>query len=201
LFRFGEVMFRPLHVLLVPFLLFQLAAQDQGLRVLIVDGDGEIVNIRQRNAAPASIEVQDAAGKDVAGATVVFFMPASGPGGTFSNGTNTLTAKTDATGRAVAYGMHPNNQTGVFTIRVAASYQGQSGNATITRTNVTGASSSAGSGGGGGGGFGTKAWIILGVCAGAVAGAVLYATHQGGGKSGNTGIVITPGTPTVGAPQ
>lgn len=193
--------FRALHsVLLIPFLLFQSAAQDQGLRVLIVEGDGAIVNVRQRTAPPAVIEVDDASGRAVEGATVVLFMPTQGPGGTFSNGTNTLTAKTDAMGRVTAFGMHPNNVTGAYEIRVAASFRGLTGSATITRTNVAGVSSSGG--GGGGLGFGAKAWIILGVCAGAVAGAVIYATtRKSSTSSPNTGIVITAGSPTVGAPQ
>jgi len=194
--------FKALHsVLLIPFLLFQSAAQDQGLRVLVVEGDGAIVSVRQRIAADAVVEVDDASGKAVDGATVTFFMPSQGPGGTFSNGTNTLTAKTDAMGRATAYGMHPNSLTGVYEIRVAATFRGQSGNATITRTNVVGVSQSGGGGGGGGLGFGAKAWIILGVCAGAVAGAVVYATTRKSSTSTpNTGIVITAGSPTVGAP-
>ena len=48
---------------------------------------------------------------------------------------------------------------------------------------------------------GAKAWIILAICGGAVAGAVIAATHKGSSSSGTPPIVITPGTPTVGAPQ
>jgi hypothetical protein len=191
--------FKALHsVLLIPFLLFQSAAQEQGLRVLVVEGDAATVNVRQRNAPPAVIEVDDANGARVEGASVTFYMPAQGPGGTFSNGTNTLTTKTDSSGRATAFGMHPNDLTGYYEIRVAASYRGQTGSATITRTNVVGISKSGG--GGGGLGFGAKAWIILGVCAGVIAGAVIYATTRKGATTPNTGIVITPGSPTVGAP-
>jgi len=185
-------------VFLIPFLLFNLLGQDRALRVLVVEGDGAIIHVNQRVAPEVIVEVDDADGKPVEGATVLFFLPTQGPGGTFSNGTNTLTAHTDATGHATAFGMHPNKQTGVVQIRVSASYRGQTGNAAITQNIVTASAP----GGGGGIGFGTKAWIILAICGGAVAGAVIAATHKGSsGSTPNTGIVITPGAPTVGAPQ
>jgi hypothetical protein len=184
-------------VFLIPFLLFNLLGQDRALRVLVVEGDGAIIHVNQRVAPEVVVEVDDADGKPAAGATVLFFLPTQGPGGTFSNGTNTLTATTDAMGRATAYGMHPNKQTGVVQIRVSASYRGQTGNAIITQNIVT--ANAAGTGGGVG--FGAKAWIILAICGGAVAGAVIAATHKSSSATPNTGVVITPGAPTVGAPQ
>jgi hypothetical protein len=185
-------------VSLIPLLLFTLLGQDRGLKVLVVEGDGAIIHANQRTAPQVVVEVDDADGKPREGATVLFFLPEKGPGGTFSNGTNTLTVRTDAMGRATAYGMHPNKQAGVFQIRVSASYSGQTGNATVTQNIV--AMSSVG-GGGGGGGFGTKAWIILAICGGAVAGAVIAATHKSSSSTSTQGIVITPGAPSVGAPQ
>jgi hypothetical protein len=185
-------------VLLVPFLLFNLLAQDRPLRVLVVEGDGAIIHVNQRTAPEVVVEVDDADGKPVDGATVLFFLPEKGPGGNFANGTNTLTTRTDAMGHATAFGFHPNKQTGVFQIRVSASYRGQTGNATVTQ-NIVSVSSV---GGGGGMGFGTKAWIVLAICGGAVAGGVIAATHKSSSSSTpNAGIVITPGSPTVGAPH
>jgi hypothetical protein len=172
-------------------------AQQPELRIVIVEGDGTINNIKQRVNVEPVIEVRDPDNKLVEGAAVVFFLPAQGPGGTFSNGTRTLTTSTDRMGRAAARGIRPNNQTGRFDIRVTASYQGATASAAITQTNISGATP-----GGGGMGVGTKAWIILAICGGVVAGAVLAATHKGSsGSSGTPPIVITPGTPTVGAPQ
>jgi hypothetical protein len=184
-------------VFLIPFLLLNLLGQDRPLRVLVVEGDGAIIHVGQRVAPEVVVEVDDADGKPVEGATVLFFLPTQGPGGTFSNGTNTLTTRTDAMGRATAFGMHPNKQTGVVQIRVSASYRGQTGNATITQNMVTASAA----GGGGGMGFGTKAWIILAICGAAVAGGVIAATHKSSSSTPNTGIVITPGAPTVGVPQ
>jgi hypothetical protein len=183
---------------LIPLLLSNLMGQDTALRVLVVEGDAAILHPNQRNAPEIVVEVDDASDKPVDGATVVFFLPTQGPGGTFANGSNTLTTRTDAMGRANAYGMRPNNKTGVFQIRVSASYRGQTANTTVTQNIVT---ASQVSGTGGGMGFSTKAWIILGICGAAVAGAVIAATHKSSTSTPNTGITITPGSPTVGAPQ
>jgi len=186
-----------IFLLLFNFLCLPVFAQEPQLRILIVEGDGTINNIKQRVNVEPVIEVRDESQKLIEGAAVVFFLPAQGPSGTFSNGTKTLTTSTDRLGHAAAPGIRPNSQTGRFDIRVTASYQGQTASATITQTNISGASP-----GGGGMGVGTKAWIILAVCGAAVAGAVIAATHKGSSSSSGTPpIVITPGTPTVGAPQ
>jgi hypothetical protein len=167
------------------------------IHVDILEGDGQIINIKARiNPAPA-VQVLDDKNQPVQGALVVFFLPSQGPGGTFLDGSRNLTVSTDRNGRAAAAGIVPNNQTGQFSIRVSASYQGQTASAEITQVNVSGVSAS----GTGGGGLSAKAWILIGVVAGAAVGGILAA--RGGGSvsstAGNTGIVITAGTPTVGA--
>jgi len=171
-----------------------LRAQDAGLSIVIIAGDGTINNINQKVNTEPVIEVREN-GKPVEGAAVVFTLPAQGPGGSFSNGSQALTMTTDRLGRATARGIQLNRQTGPFYLRVTASFQGQTANATITETNVSGVSAS------GGGGFGTKAWVILGIAGAGIAAAVLYATHGGSGTSGPAPIVITPGTPNVGGPH
>jgi hypothetical protein len=167
------------------------------IHVDILEGDGQIINIKARiNPAPV-VQVVDDQNQPVQGALVVFFLPTQGPGGTFPDGSRNLTVSTDRNGRATAAGIVPNNQTGQFSIRASASYQGQTASADITEVNVSGISAS----GTGGGGLSAKAWILIGVVAGAAVGGYLAA--RGGGSSsstaGNTGIVITAGTPTVGA--
>ena len=167
------------------------------IHVDILEGDGQIINIKARiNPAPA-VQVLDDKNQPVQGALVVFFLPSQGPGGTFPDGSRNLTVSTDRNGRAAAAGIVPNNQTGQFSIRVSASYQGQTASAEITQVNVSGVSAS----GTGGGGLSAKAWILIGVVAGAAVGGFLAARGGGSGSStsGNTGIVITAGTPTVGA--
>jgi hypothetical protein len=181
---------------LVLFLLASLLqAQEPKLSIVVVEGQDAINNIRQPIARDPVIEVHDQSGAPVEGASVTFFLPGQGPGGTFANGTNTLTTTTDRNGRAVARGIHFSHQTGKFEIRVAASYQGQTASTTITQTNVSGISTS-------GGGPSHKVWIILAIAAGAAVGGAIAATHGGSSSSSSTApIVITPGTPTVGGPH
>jgi hypothetical protein len=169
-----------------------------GLQIVIVEGEGALNNIKQRVTRDPIVQVEDEGHKPIAGASVVFTLPNQGPGGTFDNGTNTLTTMTNNQGQAVARGIRFNNQVGSMQIRVTASFGGQTATAVITQTNLIGTS-----GGGGGGGSSTKWLIILGV-AGAVAAGVIVATH--GSSSPSTPppvptVTITPGPPTVGAPQ
>ncbi len=183
------------------FLVFLLSAnlvcaQEPALRIVVIEGDGAINNINQKVNLDPVVEVQDENRKPVEGAAVVFFLPAQGPGGAFSNGSQAFTATTDHLGRAVARGIQFNRQTGSFTIRVTASYQGRTATGNITQTNVSGVSTSGGSR------FSAKGWIILGAIAGGIAGGVILAMHHGSSSpTTSTGIVITPGTPTVGGPQ
>ena len=183
-------------VLLIPLLLFNVFAQSAGIEIVVLEGQDGFNNIKQRINPEPIVEVRDAGGNPVADATVTFYLPPQGPSGTFANGTYTLTVTTDTLGRAAARGMHPNDETGRFEIRVRATYHGETASATIAQTNVNGNTSRSGNGSS----FSTKAWVILAICAGAVAGAVIAATHKSG-SSGPPPIVITPGSPTVGAPK
>jgi hypothetical protein len=166
------------------------------LRIVIVEGDGAINNIRQRVNREPIVQVEDENHKPVAGAVVLFFLPDSGPSGTFTNGTKMMTVTTDAQGRASASSVRPNNQAGPMQIRVTASFQGMTASAVISQTNVLGAAAAAGAAGAG---LSTaaKVLIILGIAGGAAAGGIVAATRGGGGPPP---VTITPGTPTVGAP-
>ncbi len=174
-------------------------AQDTAprLQIEVIEGQGGINSIGQRSNREPVIQVEDENRKAIAGASVVFFLPSMGPGGTFDNGSTTLTTTTNGQGQAVARGIRFNNQPGEMQIRVTASYAGQTANTIITQTNVT-----AGSGKTGGMSLGTKL-LILGVIAGAGIAAGVALGHGGSSSSPTAppGAVITPGTPTVGAPQ
>src|ERR1039458_9533253 len=91
------------------------------LFINIVEGEGALNNVKQRVNREPVVQVEDENHKPIAGAAVVFFLPTSGPGGTFANGSQTLTVTTDATGRAAATGIRPNHLTGKMQIRVSAS--------------------------------------------------------------------------------
>jgi len=168
------------------------------LQIVIVEGEGAINNIKQRVNREPIVLVEDENHKPVAGASVTFFLPNQGPGGTFTNGTNSLTTATNAQGQAVARGIRFNNQAGAMEIRVAASVAGQTASAIITQTNVLGSASS----GGPGGGMSrtTKILIVAAIVGGGAALGVL-ATHRGGSTTATPTTTITPGTVTVGAPQ
>ena len=163
------------------------------LNIVIVEGEGTLNNVKQRVNREPIVQVEDENHKPIAGAAVVFFLPNSGPSGTFANGSQTLTVTTDATGRAAATGIHPNHALGKMQIRVTASANGLSATATITQTNIAGANV--------GRGLSTTAKILIvaGVAAGIGAG--VYFGLRGSSTGPTTGITITPGTPTVGAPQ
>jgi hypothetical protein len=165
------------------------------LIINIVEGEGALNNIKQRVNREPIVQVEDENHKPIAGAAVVFFLPTSGPGGTFANGSQTLTVTTDSLGRASASGIRPNHQTGKMQIRVTASANGLTASATITQMNVVGANV--------GGGLSTtaKVLIVVAVAAGATAGAII-ATRGGGSSNSTTSpITITAGTATVGAPH
>lgn len=166
------------------------------LQIVIVEGEGALNNIKQRVNRDPIVQVEDENHKPIAGAAVVFVLPNQGPGGTFANGTNTLTTTTDNQGQAVARGIRFNNQVGSMQMRVTASFGGQTATAVITQTNLVSASS-----GGGGGGNGLK-WLIAVGVATAVAVGVIVATRGGGSSTPPPipTVTITPGTPTVGAP-
>jgi hypothetical protein len=180
-----------------------LAAQDTApkLFLAIVEGDGAINNIRQRTAREPIVQVEDENHRPVAGAIVVFTLPARGAGGTFPNGATTLTTTTDAKGQAVARGLRPNNVQGNYEIRVNASSNGRTASTSISQTNAV----VAGVAGAAAGLSATKLIAIIAAAAGAaVAGGYYAATHTG--NNGATPappsvITITPGTGTVGPPR
>ena len=89
------------------------------LNLVIVEGDGAINNLRQRTVREPIVQVEDENHKPVAGASVVFLLPSRGAGGTFGNGTHSLTVVTDQQGRAIARGFEPNTVKGQYQIQVS----------------------------------------------------------------------------------
>ena len=173
-----------------------LAAQDApapALRITIIDGDEAINNIRQRTAREPIVQVEDENHRPVAGAVVLFVLPSDGPSATFVGGGNSLQVTTDATGRAVAHGLKPNNIAGRYQIRVSATSEGRTARATINQTNQAG----------GGGGGSTGKWLGIGGAAAAVGAIVAVVATRSSHASSIPPVqtTITPGTGTVGAPR
>ena len=173
------------------------------LQILIVEGDGAINNVKQRVNREPIVQVEDENHRPIAGAAVVFFLPNTGPGGTFSNASASFTTTTNAQGQASAPGIKFNNQAGQMQIRVTASFGGQTASTIINQTNAIGAGAAGAASSAGLSSAAKWAIIIAAVGGAAVAGGVL-ATKGGGGSSGSTTsppVTLTPGTVTVGGPQ
>ncbi len=162
----------------------QQAASDD-LRIVIVDGDGFVNNIKKRTAREPVVEVRDRNDKPVAGAVVLFLLPGSGPGGAFPGGSSMLSVVTGANGRAAATGFTPNSVPGSFEIQIRATHQGRTVTTVVRQKNVQTAS--------------VKFWKSWGLVAVAAAAATVVAVvvTQRGGNGKQAGVSI--GTPTVGS--
>ena len=193
----------------VPYVPAAVAQAGPKLNLVIVEGEGQINNIRQRTAREPVVEVQDENHKPVAGVAVTFLLPNQGASATFADGSHSLTVITDDSGRAVARGLTLNHAQGQFQIHVSASFNGQTANAVITQSNVMGAA-------GGGAAAGTAAGIsgklvaILVIVGAAAAGTAAYAaTHSSPGSNNSTtpsstgvsAITISAGAGSVGPPR
>jgi len=166
------------------------------LNLVVIEGDGAINNIRQRTAREPIVQVEDENHRPVAGVAVIFLLPERGAGGTFADGSHSLSVVTNSQGRAAAHGIHLNNAQGQFQIHVTASSNGMTASTDISQSIAAGTGTAASTG------MSAKLIVILAVAAGAVAGGVIYATRSGGGSnSTTTGATITAGTGTVGPPK
>ncbi len=177
-------------------------AQTQpGISIRVVEGDGAINSIRLHRAHDLVVQVLDPTAQPVAGATVTFLLPATGPSGTFGDSGLSITMQTDAKGMAVSRGLRPNRVAGQFRIRAITSWHGQTVSAGLMQTNAEPVAKS----------HTSRTIAILAIVGAAAAGGAVVATH--GGKSstttdtgGSTGSIapaatITPGAPSFGPPH
>ena len=203
------------------------AAQDPGLRIVVIEGEDSVNIIAQGTAVPTLVEVRDRNDLPVSGATVLFLL---GEGGTatLNAGLQQVTLTTNALGQA-AVTVNP-VASGTVQLTVNATFQGQTATAALVQTNfatvaeaaaagagTTGGGggavggTAAGGGGGavggtaaggtGGGGLGTGAVVGIVAAGGAAAGVAV--ARAGGGESSSTPAppATTPPTPTVLAPS
>jgi len=187
----------------VPYVPQVMAQTAPKLNLVIVEGEGQINNIRQRTAREPIVQVEDENHKPVAGAAVVFLLPNTGASATFPDGSHTLTVITDDQGRAVARGMRPNQAQGRYQIHVNASYNGQTATAVIAQSNVLGAAG-AGAAAGTAAGISGKLIAVIAILGAAAAGGGIYAaTHASSNNSNPATIPAGPSTTlttiTVGA--
>jgi hypothetical protein len=172
----------------------QTPAAPTQINIVILEGEGAINVVRQRAAREAMVQVQDENHKPVAAAAVTFLLPNEGASGVLSNGSRSITVLTDSEGKAALHIVRVNNVRGNMQIRVEASFHGLTKSAVINQTTLLGAGASAG-----GMISGKLLAILLIGAAGAVAGGIAIANS--GGNSSPAPTVVTPGTPTVGAPN
>lgn len=176
----------------------QTERESHGLKLVVLEGDGAINNIKEGRAREPVVQVLNAADQPVAGAVVSFVLPALGPTAVFSNGSSTLSIPTDQEGKAVARGLRPNNVVGQFEIRVTAVFEGSLARAVITQTNALPET-------------GTKKTgtliLILALIGGGAAGAALGLSGKNGASAPPTPAqpatpptTISVGTPGIGAP-
>ena len=160
------------------------------LKIVVLEGQNAVNNIRQRTARDPVVEIRDESDRPVAGATVTFLLPESGPSGIFPNGSRMVTTVSDEKGQAAGLGLRPNKLAGDFQIRVTASHQGQTASAAISQTNA-GTPPSAVSG---------KSMAMVALAgAAAVGGALLIRRSSAEDKSARP--VLVPGVPEVGRPR
>jgi hypothetical protein len=161
------------------------------LRIVILEGEGAVNNIRQRTARDPVVKVVDENDRPVAGAVVMFTMPLRGPGGTFANGARSVTMLTNSQGVATTTGMTPNAVAGEFGVQVNASYQGQTASTTIAQTNAVGAAAGASTA--------ATLGIIGGIAAGVAVAVVVGLSGDSGPTTGGpvSPPIIPPPPPTV----
>ena len=90
------------------------------VQIRVIRGEGAVHTAGARSPSALIVEVTDETGKPVEGAAVNFKLPASGPGGLFSNGLTSDLVIASPDGRASAPAMRCNNISGPFQIRVTA---------------------------------------------------------------------------------
>jgi hypothetical protein len=107
----------------------------EDLKVLVLEGQRSTNNSTRHIGIQPVVEVRDQNDRPIEGATVVFRLPPSGPGGTFPGNSPTFSTRTNAQGQAAASGFVPNDALGRFDIHATATLQNRTGEATISQTN------------------------------------------------------------------
>jgi len=171
----------------------------ESLQIFILEGNGATNTLVQPMPSMIVVEVRDENSRPVEGADVVFELPATGPGGRFSEDQSIRRARTNSQGQA-GVTFVPNSEMGRFSIKVSATIGNRSGQAVISQTNALRPASSAEKRR-----FGKLGnWKVLLIAGGVVGVVVVVLATRGGGSSSAASapptITLTPGTPTFGSP-
>ena len=109
----------------------------QRLKIYVLQGQNALNEIGHGPAAPTVVEVRDDNDRPLEGASVIFRLPPTGPGGTFADGKLTVSGRTNQQGQVAMTGFVPNNQAGSYSVKVTASLRDMLGNGSIEQRNVT----------------------------------------------------------------
>jgi hypothetical protein len=165
------------------------AQSEVGLRLQIVQGEGNRNVIGQTAAVPIAVRVTDRDNQPIAGANVVFTAPDKGASGDF-DGEISFRALTDEKGMATIKNYRPNRIEGRYPILVQAEYLGELATGIMVQNNLAGRKS--------------HGKIIAIVAAAGAVGAALAVTGGGGSNSPSTPSsvpAISFGTASVTGPR
>ena len=196
---------RVLALFLAPMCLAAQSSPDAAmLQIRVVEASGPVHLTGSRSTVALTVQVADEAGKPVQGATVAFRLPASGPGGTFSNGLTTDVAVTGADGRASAPGVRWNKLAGSFEIRVAAA-KGQLRASMVSAHRLLPSAADSPTASFSAGRSRRKiVLIVAGIAAGSAAAGLAWgrkATGPSGASSSGASLSVGAPTITIGGPQ
>lgn len=160
------------------------------LKIVPLQGEGAVNAIRTRTVTEPVVEVRDERDLPVAGAEVVFQLPATGPGGVFPDRTRTFKTTTNSQGQAAGPALIPDSQPGRFHIQVTATKAGQTATLVMSQQNsVEMVAVSHRS---------HHAWIFIVVAGAAAVGTGLYFLLRG---STPNSLSVSSGPITVGGPH
>jgi len=106
-----------------------------GLKVVVIQGEGARNNVVLGVTQQLIVQIRDENDQPAAGASVTFYSPERGPGGSFFGAYNKLTVGANEQGNAAATSFQPNLFEGPFQIRVIATLGNRAGEAVIHQTN------------------------------------------------------------------
>jgi len=182
------------------------AKPQESLKVFVLEGQGAVNFIPDQRAHTPVVEVRDENDMPVEGASVVFELPESGPGGQFPGGGRSMTVKTVPGGQAAAP-FTVNQQAGPFQIKVTATIGDKIGRAVISQTNSLTPPLPAQNQKKKSRWLTTRKLVLLSsAAAAAILVAVLVTRDSGSSKPASASappptIIISPGSPTFGGPR
>lgn len=177
----------------------------RGLSVTVLQGERITHHLPDPVSAHLSIRVADSEGKPIRGAVAVFELPEQGASATAMDGSQVKVVLTDKDGAATCE-IKANKLPGEYIAKITVNYLGQTSTVSLHQENAFGAairpavyqkgfirrptrssSSSIFSN--------KKTWLVIGAAAGL---AVIFATQRGSTTNPGGGIILTPGSGSVG---